>query len=52
MLAKVREDAGFLDLLFEALERALKVFFVVNNDFGQTRFPRDAKIGLLNEPKV
>jgi hypothetical protein len=40
MLAKIGEDAGFLDLLFEALERALKIFFVVDDDFGQTWFPK------------
>ncbi len=39
VLAEIGKDSGFLDLLFEALERALKVFFVVDDDFGQTRFP-------------
>jgi hypothetical protein len=36
VLAKIGKYSGFLDLLFEALERALEIFFVVNNDFGQT----------------
>jgi len=36
VLAKIGKDSGFLDLLFEAFERALEILFVVNNDFGQT----------------
>jgi hypothetical protein len=35
MLAKVREDARFLALLLEALESALKVLIVVDDDFRQ-----------------
>lgn len=36
MLAQIGQNAGLLALLFEALERPLKVLVLVNNDFGQT----------------
>jgi hypothetical protein len=40
VLAEVGKDARFLDLFLEALERAFKVLFVVDNDFGQRYSPR------------
>jgi len=33
MLAQIRENACFLDLLLETLERALKVLVFLNDDF-------------------
>ena len=39
MLAEIGEDPGFLALLLEALERALEVLVVVDDDFRQTDFP-------------
>jgi hypothetical protein len=39
MLAKIGEDARFLALLFEALESALEIFVVVNDDFRQNLLP-------------
>ena len=33
MLAQIREDPRLLDLLLEALERALKVLVFLNDDF-------------------
>jgi hypothetical protein len=39
MLAQIRQDSGLLTLLLETLERALKVFIVVDDDFGQTDSP-------------
>jgi hypothetical protein len=45
MLAQIGKDARLLALLLEALERALEVFVIVNDDFGircLTPFPRPA----------
>ena len=39
MLAEIGENARFFALLFEALERALKVLVVMNNDFRQNLLP-------------
>ena len=39
MLAKIGEDARFLALLLEALERALKVLVVMDYDFRQILLP-------------
>src|SRR5690606_15587616 len=39
MLAKVREDPRLLALLLEALQRALEVLIVVDDDFRQTGLP-------------
>ena len=39
MLAKIGEDARFLTLLLEALESALKVLVVMDNDFRQNLLP-------------
>lgn len=36
MLAQIGQDTGLFALLFEALERPLKVLVLVNDDFGQT----------------
>lgn len=33
MLAQIREDPRLLDLLLEALERALKILVFLNDDF-------------------
>ena len=39
MLAEIGEDARFLALLLEALERALKVLVVMDYDFRQNLLP-------------
>lgn len=53
VLAQIGKDTGFLDLFFEALERALKVLFVVDDDFRQTRFPLGwPRSGLFGKPLV
>jgi len=39
MLAQIGENARFLALLFEALERALKVLVIMNYDFRQNLLP-------------
>jgi hypothetical protein len=39
MLAEIGEDARFFALLFEALERALKVLVVMDYDFRQILLP-------------
>jgi hypothetical protein len=39
MFAEIREDARFFALLFEALERALKVLVVMDYDFRQILLP-------------
>jgi hypothetical protein len=39
VLAKVGQDAGLLALLLEALERALEVLIVMDDDFRQTGSP-------------
>ena len=39
MLAKIGKDARFLAFLFEALERAFKVFVVMDDDFRQYLLP-------------
>jgi hypothetical protein len=39
MLAKVRQYAGLLALLLEALECALEVLIVMDDDFRQTDSP-------------
>jgi hypothetical protein len=39
VLAKVRQDSGLLALLLEALERALEVLIVMDDDFRQTGSP-------------
>jgi hypothetical protein len=39
MLAQIGENARFLALLLEALERALKVLVVMNYDFRQNLLP-------------
>jgi hypothetical protein len=39
MLAEIGEDARFLTLLFEALERSLKVLVIVDYDFRQNLLP-------------
>ena len=39
MLAEIGEDARFFALLFEALERALKVLVVMNDHFRQILLP-------------
>ena len=39
MLAKIGEDARLLALLFEALECALEVLVVMNDDFRQNLLP-------------
>jgi hypothetical protein len=39
MLAQIGENARFLALLFEALQRALKVLVVMYNDFRQNLLP-------------
>jgi hypothetical protein len=39
MLAQVRKDPGLLALLLEALQCALEVFVIVNDDFRQTGLP-------------
>jgi hypothetical protein len=39
MLAEIREDARFFALLFEALERTLKVLVVMDYDFRQNLLP-------------
>jgi hypothetical protein len=39
MLAEIGEDARFFTLLFEALERALKVLVVMDYDFRQILLP-------------
>jgi hypothetical protein len=39
MLSEIGEDARLLALLFEALECALEVLVVMNNDFRQNLLP-------------
>ncbi|MGK2963356.1 MAG: hypothetical protein ACSLFK_14630 [Gemmatimonadaceae bacterium] len=39
MLAKIGEDARFLALLLEALQRAFKVLVVMDYDFRQNLLP-------------
>jgi len=39
VFAEIGEDARFLALLFEALERALKVLVVMDYDFRQILLP-------------
>jgi hypothetical protein len=39
VLAKIRQDPRLLTLLLEALERALEVLIVMDDDFRQTGSP-------------